>query len=162
MKKKLIILALLFATIYSGFSLDIGDPAEAIALPGLDGRFVMTGNIFKGNWVILDFFRTDCGPCIKELPEIEEFIQSLKGIEINGYILATDVEGSEIVKPYFDQNPTIMKVLIDRYQKTAERYGVTIIPCLYLIGPSGNVVFKQEEYSETLVEELREILTAEN
>ncbi len=159
MKKTFFLLTLILSVSAICFSIEPGDDYQSIALPNLQGKYVLTSAIFKGNWVILDFFATDCEPCKKELPEIEAMIKELGDVKVDGYIIATDHEGNQIVKPFFDNYKTQMTVLVDRYQKTAERYDVEKIPTLVLINPQGKIAFVQEGYSETLVSELLEIIS---
>lgn len=158
MKKTIVFLILMISAAAIVFPVEPGEKYQSIALPNLQGKYVLTSHIFKGNWVILDFFATDCEPCIKELPEIEQMLSELGDIQVDGYIIATDHEGSKIVKPFFKDFETEMTVLIDRYQKTAERYGVEKIPTLLLINPDGKIVFIQEGYSDILIQELKKLI----
>lgn len=160
MRHKIVTFILLILFSVNISAIEPGDDYEPIALPDLNGKFVFTSHIFKGNWVILDFFATDCEPCIKELPEIEKLIETLKEEEeivIDGYIIATDKEGTKVLNPFFKDRKSPMKVLVDRYKKTAERYNVEKIPTLVVINPEGQVVFIQVGYSESLIENLKNL-----
>jgi hypothetical protein len=73
---------------------------------------------------------------------------------------ATDSAGQAVVGPYFRDNPTGLTVLLDRYQITAKRYGVSEIPSLFLVDPAGIVVLKQVGFQEGLYERLCALLPA--
>lgn len=46
----------------------------------LNGDIISSGNL-KGKIVILDFWSSDCGPCIRSMPQMEKFYQKYKNDE---------------------------------------------------------------------------------
>ena len=140
------------------YTLEVGDPAAKFANPDLSGTYILSKNVIGSGWLILDFFATDCDGCKKELPELEEIHAEFGGESLTGLIFATDAGGKDVVKPYFQANPTMMTVLIDPYKVSAKRYGVDTIPAVYLVDPSGAIVFKEVGYKEETAVEIRQIL----
>jgi peroxiredoxin len=144
----------------SAFGLDVGAPAPSFANPQMDGTYLMSKNIFGKGWVLLDFFATDCEPCKKELPELQEMADELGSKGFSVLVIATDTQGTVLVKPFVESQKIRLPLVIDRYRVTTERYGVTQIPSVFLVDPKGAIAFKAEGYLETTLVEIRDILAS--
>jgi peroxiredoxin len=71
----------------------IGKPAKAFTTPLLTGgKFTLSQ--FKGKVVLVDFWSTKCGPCLKEIPSMRKAYERLKdkGYEIIGISLNYEKE----------------------------------------------------------------------
>jgi thiol-disulfide isomerase/thioredoxin len=105
----------------------------------LDGREVDLQKL-SGKVVLLDFWATWCGPCMRELPNVKAAYQKLhdKGFEIVGISYDEDKEAlNRIVTTenmawpqHFDG---------EGGKKFAEDYGVTTIPTMWLVDKKGIV-----------------------
>ena len=120
----------------------------------------------KGNYVLLDFWGSWCGPCLKEHPKL---VETYSEFNDNSY---TDASGFEVVSVALEKKP-------DRWQRTADRFGfnwdyqvveiskfvllssiaqkynVSEIPAKFLIGPNGDILLTNPSFSE-----IRQYLTA--
>lgn len=79
--------------------LKIGDPCPDILISGVINCKTPTLHLsdFKGKWIILDFWATWCGPCIKALPELDS-LQRLYKDRIQ--IIAVTAEPIPTVKKF--------------------------------------------------------------
>ena len=61
---------LAFAAILSAVAPSIA--ATDFTLPDLEGRIHRLSD-YRGKWVVINFWATWCGPCLKEIPELAKF-----------------------------------------------------------------------------------------
>jgi peroxiredoxin len=139
-------------------ALETGEKAPPFANPDLTSRHVLSRDFLGKGWLIVDFFATDCEGCKKELPVLERLNRELGPGGLTVLVFAADLGGQPVVEAYFRERPTALTVLLDRYQTTVRRYGVSEIPSLFLIDPEGRVVFKQVGFREDLYEQVWALL----
>lgn len=133
------------------------DTAPGIVLRDINNRIVFVSNELKDKPVLVNFFFTSCAPCQKEIPELEK-LYALYRQKVAMYLISTDPEGSEIVRPYVNKMQISIPVLIDKYSDIARNYGIDKYPSMVLIGKNGKVIFITSGYNIENVTRLEEIL----
>jgi peroxiredoxin len=133
------------------------EKAPQINLRDMDNRLVFVSNELKDKPVLVNFFFTACAPCRRELPELEILYNRYKQ-KAGMYLISTDSEGSDAVRPYLNKLKITIPVLIDKYSDVAKIYGIDKYPSMILIGKNGKVIFVTNGYNEENIAKLEDIL----
>lgn len=113
----------------------VGMPAPEFTLPGLDGQTISLGG-FKGKPVMVNFWATWCGPCVHEVPYIQETYEVWSGKGL--VILAVNIgESPSQVRGFMQESQLSFPVLLDESGEVAEQYGVRGIPTTILVDGEG-------------------------
>ena len=139
-------------------ALDVGDQAPPFVLTDLSRNYVFSRDIYGVGWVLVDFYATWCEACNEELPYLEDLSARRGGEDFQIVIMATDKEGAGTVKPFFEARPTPLLILLDRFQKSVESFGVTELPTVFLIDPQGIIAYRRSGFHEGLIEEIEAVI----
>ena len=164
MLKRAFIIYILFSSVMA--ELKVGDDAPTFFVRDLaEQNFFFSDTLKLGRPTVLSFFATWCGPCRVEMPVLDTLSQSYSNI--NFYLV--DVSGLTQGKSKMKEDPAKVKimveslgvtlqVLMDKYGKVAEKYGVKSLPRLVVIDDKSKVHYIHDGYETGDENKLKEIL----
>lgn len=115
----------------------IGKPAPDFSLPTTSGSTWALRKM-RGRVLVLDFWASWCGPCLKTMPEIERIVDEVGGDQVE--LIAINLqETSEKAQATFKRLGLSATIALDEDGLVAEKYQATAIPQTVIIDRQGNV-----------------------
>jgi thiol-disulfide isomerase/thioredoxin len=92
----------------------------------------------RGQWVVINFWATWCGPCLQEMPELSALHAMRSNVEVIG-LAYEDIELEEM-QAFLQAHPVAYPIaIIDTYNPPSDFATPRGLPMTYLIGPDGKV-----------------------
>jgi peroxiredoxin len=113
----------------------IDKPAPDFKLPDLNSNTVALSSM-RGKVVLLDFWSISCGPCVRQMPMIEDVGEAHKADLV---VWGVSVDQPDNVKKWLLQHQRTLPTLSDADFVVSDLYTVHGIPALVLIGMDGKV-----------------------
>jgi thiol-disulfide isomerase/thioredoxin len=115
-----------------------GQPAFNFKLDLLDGSAFRLAD-HKGQFVVLDFWATWCGPCMQTMPLVDEVVRGFAGQKVE--LIAVNLEEQpDQIKATLERHKLKIAVALDRDGVVAAKYGVTAIPQTVIVDRDGKIV----------------------
>ena len=134
-----------------------------LGLPGPQGQTVWVGDyVGQNKLVLIDFWASWCGPCIRELPNVVKAYERFhdKGLEIVGVSLDKDKASWLAAIEQTGQKWPQMSDLKGWDCEGAALYGIQSIPANVLINEQGEIVARDLR-GDALLKEVESRLAAE-
>jgi peroxiredoxin len=122
----------------------LNQDAKPFKLPLLAGEDFDLSNE-KGKVIVLDFWATWCGPCIKSLPDMIDQMSAFDSQKVR-FIGVNQAEDKDTVKTFLETRGWKFEVALDANQRVGQSFGVEGIPHTVVIGPDGKVAYVKTGY----------------
>ncbi len=102
-----------------------------------------------GKWNMVFYWSLFCHSCIEEMPDLQAGLEKMADKDFNTYFVSLDTEKMQkalknFVKRRKFNAPVLMeKVENDKYL-TADTWGVTMTPSVFIINPEGKIIFSHQ------------------
>ena len=134
----------------------VGQPAPDVKLAKLNGgEFQLVEH--RGEVIVLDFWATWCGPCLKTMPLVDEIVREFSDQKVRLFAVNMEEQPAEI-KSTLERHQLNVPVILDTDGVAASRYSVTSIPQTVVIDREGNIARLFIGGGPKLAEPLRQAL----
>lgn len=119
---------------------EVGKMAPDFEIKSLDGKLVKLSSL-RGQYVLIDFWASWCGPCRKEIPNLMKVYNEFKdkGLKLIG--VSIDDDEAKWKKAVLEEKLNYLQ-LRDSEKQTMKLYNYNGIPFIVLISPEGVILEK--------------------
>jgi cytochrome c biogenesis protein CcmG/thiol:disulfide interchange protein DsbE len=111
------------------------------------GRPPVALEALRGKPVVLNFFASWCGPCVREMPALQAMSERYRGKA--HFVGVTFNDRREAAKDVIERTGVNYPAAFDPESNVAVDYVVRVMPTTFFIGPDGNLVERKDgEISE--------------
>jgi thiol-disulfide isomerase/thioredoxin len=108
-----------------------------LTLPTVNGELYELA-AHRGKWVVVNFWATWCGPCLKEMPELSALHTMRENVEVVG-LAYEEIEPAEM-QVFLKEHPVTYPIaIVDIYQPPQDFATPRGLPITYLIAPDGKL-----------------------
>ncbi|MEP0264991.1 TlpA disulfide reductase family protein [Dokdonia sp.] len=130
----------------------IGTPAKSFDLVDYEGNQV-TSNELKGKITVVNFWFKECKPCIQEMPELNELVETYKD-NANVQFMGFSTTAKDRLPSFFEKHNFDYRIIPDS-QSYAMQNGITGYPTNMIIDQEGNIAFLKTGFIPGIAENIK-------
>lgn len=120
--------------------------------------YKLSDYVAKGNYTIVDFWASWCGPCIRETTTLKEIYKKWNGNGLDIVGVAVWDKPEDTLEAIRQHKLPWMCIINGQYTPT-DLYGILGIPCILVIDPEGTIIARNL-YGEDLKTKINELMSA--
>jgi thiol-disulfide isomerase/thioredoxin len=109
-----------------------------------EGKSLNSQN-FEGKWTLLTFWAYWCGPCLEEMPALNQLVQQWQGPDFDVVTINVDKPGTEeyeSARKFLTDNSIVLATLFDKNEDLKKAFKVNGLPQHFLINPDKKIVWQ--------------------
>jgi thiol-disulfide isomerase/thioredoxin len=116
---------------------DGADPMPVLEVATVDGKRWRLAD-HRGHWVVVNYWATWCGPCLKEMPELSALDAMREDVDVVG-LAYEDIAPADL-EAFLGKHPVVYPVaVVDVYSPPPAFDAPRGLPTTWLVAPDGRV-----------------------
>lgn len=109
--------------------------------------FRLSDHVGKGHYVLVDFWASWCGPCMRQLPVLKDIYNTYadQGLEVIGVAVWDEPDDTRAA---IQSHELPWECVVDAGNIPTDIYGISGIPCIILFGPDGTIISRDKQGDE--------------
>jgi cytochrome c biogenesis protein CcmG, thiol:disulfide interchange protein DsbE len=124
-----------------------------------DSEHAVTLRDYRGKLVVLNFWATNCAPCVEEMPSLVQ-LQKMMGPNVTVLAVSSDKD-EKMYRRFLERYGIDLLTVRDPEEKASALYGTTAVPETFIIDRTGvirrKIVGKLDWSSPEMIEYLKKL-----
>jgi len=132
----------------------VGENITPFKYIDIQGKYLSSDSL-KGKVIVMNFWSIYCGPCIKEMPELNELVTKMKGKDVIFIAPAFYGPKEELINEFLPKHPFTYQIVSI---ENDDDYNVNSFPTHIIIDKDSKIIDKFDGYSPDNLKKLELII----